>query len=253
MVDFSDYSELIDKYLAGGMSENERKGFEQELSVSPELQKMVNDTKLIKKAIIAVERERILTEVQKVAKEFNNGTNVERGIAVSKTRKMLIRNLSIAASIVILVSVGIVSLIKNNTSSYITEYTPYVGYEKLSARGDTRSEDDPVEVLNNAWELYNSKKYKRSLKRIESVTDPGYFEADFLFLKGLCLIEGQKYKDAIEALSVAANSRFRYTGDAQWYLGLTYLEIGEKEKAQTVLVKIRNPNEDVKKVLEEIK
>ena len=39
MVDFSGYSELIDKYLAGGMNEKERNNFEQQLSTSPELQK----------------------------------------------------------------------------------------------------------------------------------------------------------------------------------------------------------------------
>lgn len=250
MVDFSDYSELIDKYLAGGMNEKERRDFERELSASPELQKMVNDTKLIRKAVIAVERERILNKIQKVAEEFRDNTNEEVKVPAGKIRKLLIRKWSIAASILIVVSLGIVTLLKDSHTSYLSDYTPFTGYQEIPI-ARSRGDNSP-QKLNDAWELYNSGQYDKSLQIVNNAILSEDFIAQFSFLKGLCLIEEKKYEEAIESLSLAANSSFRNTEDAKWYLGLTYLEVGNKEDAKKVLLQIIKPNESVIKVLKDI-
>ena len=250
MVDFSGYSELIDKYLAGGMNEKERNNFEQQLSTSPELQKMVNDTKLIRKAVIAVERERILNKVQKVAEEFRDNTNEEVKIPAGKTRKLFIRKWSIAASILIVVSLGIVTLLKDSHISYLSDYIPFTGYREIPIprlRGD-----NSPQKLNDAWELYNSGQYDKSFQIINKAKPSEFYMSEYSFLRGLCLIQKKKYLEAAESLELAANSSFRYSEEAKWYLGLTYLEVGNKEDAKKMLLQIIKPNEHVIKVLKEI-
>ncbi|WP_321287704.1 hypothetical protein [uncultured Sunxiuqinia sp.] len=246
MVDFSDYNKLIDKYLKEEMNDEERKDFERELSENPKLNEMVNDTKLIKIGVKAVERKKMLLEVKKIANEYKESNNME----TKTVRRILsIRNLSIAASILIIVSVGIVSYL-NSSTSYLSDYTPYTGYQEIPI-ARLRGDNSP-QKLNDAWELYNSGQYDKSLQIVNNAIPSEDFITRFSFLKGLCLIEEKKYQEAIESLSLAANSSFRYSEDAKWYLGLTYLEIGEKEKAKEVLLQVQKTNEDIEKVLKGI-
>ncbi len=246
MGDFSDYSALIDKYISGDLSEKDRIEFERELAGKADLQKMVEDTQLIKIGITAIEREKMLESVRKASIEFKSKRE-------TKSRKLNFRSLSIAASLLILISISFTIYYTSQRSSYLSGFMPYTGYEALASRGETKSDTAPLNVLDNAWSLYNSGKFQESLQTISSVTPPEIFDAEFSFLKGLCLIEEKEYKAAIPYFeSAASNPRFRYNDDAFMYLGLTYLQIGEKEKGKAVLEQIENPSEEVKKVLDKI-
>lgn len=251
MDDFNDLEELIDKYLADDMSAEERLRFEDKAMEDPKLHKMLEETRLIQIGIKKIERDRIMQKIKATANKHSKNQDIPKPI--SRHRKLKIANfkwIGVAAAILLVLTLGILfyNLSDKNNISDLQTYLPFNEYEPLASRGM----NEEMQQLENTWILYEKSRYAECLQVITSISEPSNYKNEYNFLEGLCLLSLKKYGEAIEPLKSAAQSNFRYQEDAQWYLGLTYLGLDQKELAKEVLSKIVNEKYPVKDVLQEI-
>jgi tetratricopeptide (TPR) repeat protein len=93
-------------------------------------------------------------------------------------------------------------------------------------------------LSNNESDIYSSsiESYKTASWQKAAIGFAGILEKDpsvisAQFFLGLSQLELKNYDQAINLLSKVANGSGEYGKEAKWYLGLTYLKTGDKEKA----------------------
>jgi tetratricopeptide (TPR) repeat protein len=83
---------------------------------------------------------------------------------------------------------------------------------------------------------YNNKNYKSALKELNKLSSTEYRNYKVVFFKGICNLLNHKYEVAIENFSIIiSNMNPSYFDEAIYYRGITFLRMGQKEKAITEL------------------
>lgn len=216
------YFDLIEKYLAKNMSDEEKKKFENQMQTNSELMKEFELHKDFD-SFLNIKHERDAMQIQ--VKQIINNRRKSRSIFVK-------RNYSIAASIVVLLSVSLFTymfLPEKNERLYSKFYE---SYEFSSIE---RSTNEILDHTDKALLLYTDKKYNDFITYIEEQNL--YNENDFVLnlLYGVSLLEIEDAKKAIPVFENLLREENMYSETINWYTALAYLKVNDIPNAKSKL------------------
>lgn len=203
--------ELLEKYLS--LNESERGAFEKELSSEER-----------------AELARELGIMEGLNEEFRKELRSKVGAFEQKSeraKKMNPAFIGIAASF-LLVSIFTAYLLRDKESLFDQYYEAYPNYELTALRGE-----DDLSAREEAYKAYDAADYEFAIKQFDMLESRQ--TADEFFL-GIAYIETEKPQEALERLqAVIGSENSDYLDAARWYAALTYLSLGEDEKARDFL------------------
>ncbi|WP_435624323.1 tetratricopeptide repeat protein [Flagellimonas sp.] len=206
-----DFFDLLEDYLNGNLSKDEKLSFEEKLNADPSLKNELEKHKLLHEAMADFDAIDFRKRIQEV----------ERGFSVEQKKKRNKWLLRIAASLIIIAGVGIVWTINESSEDNLFKenYAPYP-VEDVQ-RGS--QEKIPPQVLND----YSSGKYGEIVSVLELLVQK-YPEDDRIKMYlGTTYLEENRTQ---EALSVFKTVDDRAYGEhALWYISLCYLNLEDRE------------------------
>ena len=136
----------------------------------------------------------------------------------------------VASTIIILFGIFGVILISNRTvknsgSLYAEYFEPYV-----SPVGSVRSQLNYDSLFYFALTLYNEREYESAVKIFKLIPEDHNLFHNVKLMEGCAYMELVRIDEAIEELSYIDDQSLCYES-AQWYLGLCYLRIGDRDNA----------------------
>lgn len=218
---------LIDKYITGKLEDTELWEFKTEIE---------NNAELAREVKIRQEIYNTITNSKKI--ELLNTLN---NLKTEKEKRPLKINLysrqiqAIAASIIILISVGIgilTSEIGNDLNSNIyNEYSVDEG-SLIATRTDNKSDNSAV---LNGIKLYDNHEYEKALELLEANPD----NITARLYSGLSYMKLEMYNKAADQFKyIIRHNDNIFTDQAEWNLGLSYLANDETNKAIDIFAKI---------------
>jgi len=164
---------------------------------------------------------------------------VEKLVKMTKkgsSGRLLTRYLSLSAAALLGAFLVIRTLLPSDNSGKI--FTSY--YEPLKAISPvTRNTDNAISTSYiSAINSYKSGDYQSASLGFEASLEKDPSSVSSRFFLGMTYIETGDYEKAIDILSAVASSSGEYVKEARWYLGLTYLKTGNKTKASECFDKL---------------
>lgn len=216
--------DLIDRYFENSLSPKEQFLFNDLLQNDQEFKNEFVFRKDLKKVIAASQQE----DLKSTLGQF------EDKIHKSSRLMFLPKKWLVAASIMILASVGIYSVKSSYFPSNEVIYQSYFTSCRNTIQPVVRGEN-PNTIEYRAFVAYEAHNYHKAINLFNSVADP---DAAYInFYKGLSYLEVNKSAKAIELLmpiSKATNLQGKsanFSEKANWYLALAYLKNEDNEKA----------------------
>ncbi|HEV7620143.1 MAG TPA: tetratricopeptide repeat protein [Flavisolibacter sp.] len=223
--------ELVLKYLDDELSTGEKKAFEEQLKLNPDIKKRLENLRLVKDSI---KYYGINQKVAEVRRQWEKETPAleHKAAKVISIRKPLRYTLAIAAS-TIFVIIGIKIFWISNVSPEKIYQDTYVSY----SIDNLRSQNVKTTAVEKAWKQKNYVVIiDQGKKNVLSTKDQ--------LLLGLSYLELNQPAEAIPILESIRESRdtsLHY--DADFYLSLAYIKNKELDKALPLLEKIqKDPN-----------
>lgn len=219
----TDNFSLIETYLDNELSGSDLISFEEELKRNFELQKELQFQKEVNQFVgLHSFRENI----KKVSEEYFTGQKIK----ISFWSKYKIQ---IAATFLIcflLLTVYVVwSSHKKTTDELFNEYYKPMEFE-ITLRG---SEAVVLNLEKTAVSYYLQKKYNQALKLFNEILLTDSLNSKINIYAGISAIELNQINKAIQYLSKVPKITLYYSS-AQWYIGLCYLKLGDKQDALRV-------------------
>lgn len=216
--------DLIDRYFENSLSPKEQLLFNDLLQNDQEFKNEFVFRKDLKKVIAASQQE----DLKSTLGQF------EDKIHKSSRLMFLPKKWLVAASIMILASVGIYSVKSSYFPSNEVIYQSYFTSCRNTIQPVVRGEN-PNTIEYRAFVAYEAHNYHKAINLFNSVADP---DAAYInFYKGLSYLEVNKSTKAIQLLlpiSKATNLQGKsanFSEKANWYLALAYLKNEDNEKA----------------------
>lgn len=217
------YSEAIDNYLDGNITESDRVRFDQDLNKSAKLQAELELERNCRIAISDLDMLDFRSKLMDSQKRYNE-VNSQRGRLVKFTRKYW----AAAAVILLLLVSGLVFIVQ--PGQYTSERLFKMYYKTGDAVGISRSGNGNIV---EAVIKYHEKDYTAAIKLFDEIlqADPSNFAVRYYC--GISYIETGNYDNAIKMLeSVLEQNDNLYIEYAQWYCSLAYLAKGDNVLAE---------------------
>ena len=232
----------FEDYLSNQMSEEDRKKFEEQLALDPEmsnkLQVYVRWTEFLE-GNFSKETTDFKNNLSRIAKQHISGTtNSDKSKVIPLNSKWF----AIAATIVVFISIWFFT--QNGTP----EYTDYNQHER--AYFTERSEGDIH--LKVAQEAFNNQDYEKAIVNFQQVSNENFGEEAQLFY-GVALIETNQFEKAEVILEPIQGGDSVYKEKAIWYLGLSKLKQKKFEECKMTLETLPKEAEDYDKAQELIR
>ena len=225
----------IDGYINNELTESELAIFEAELTHNKALYTEIDLIKSIDNALQEKDIMQLRNNLKNIANDNLNKKQTERSIGIRfRPRKFAI---SIAAASIILM-MGITGLLKYTSEDDI--YQKF--YTKYETAGITRSSSsNSDETFAMALQKYNKQDYHSALNLLQEVISRDQNNMASHFYSAVSLQELGKYKNAIEEYEiVVVNKDNLFIEQAQWYIGLCFIQTKEDKKAISQFKKIVN-------------
>ena len=226
--------EELESYIHSELSSEELASFEAELTSN---QKLMDEIELIKNIDLALSETDVMqlrNNLQNIAGEIAASKQTERSFTGKfKAKRILVS--TIAASIILLLGItGILS----RQSSQEDIYQKF--YNKYEATGIVRSANLTAnQTLTKALQKFESQDYNAALDLFSEVISKDQNNMVGHFYTGVSLQETGKYQNAIkEYETVIIDKDNLFTEQAEWYIGLCYLQTNENKKAYKQFKKI---------------
>ncbi|SNR17681.1 tetratricopeptide repeat protein [Tenacibaculum jejuense] len=230
---------LIEKYFEGTLSSIEREEFDSLINTDSEFKKDFEFQSNLQKAIHQNEREELKKELQDL--EFDITNKVKK--------KSAFPLLKVAASIVLIFSLGAYFLLNNPASSedlFREYYSPYENVVQPIVRGES---SETIEF--KAFLSYEKQEYNEALTLFESAYNNTQ-KSHLLLYKANCLLSLQQPEQAISALNEYLTKEEIFKDKANWYLGLSYLQLNSKEQAKKYFKNVQELSKYKSKEIEEL-
>lgn len=146
----------------------------------------------------------------------------------SSNKSLTLRIIGLAAAALVAILLIIKSLVPSSEpNSLFQEY-----YKPLNAfTSTTRGSEKQIDNFSDAVEKYNQGEYQQASVMFSELISIDQNTIKYKFFSGITQLQLGNYQLAIDQLNQVLSSNDEFTKDAQWYLGLAYLKIGETDKA----------------------
>ena len=219
--------EEIDGYLNDELDEFSLANFEDELIVNSGLVADISFHQEVDRAISEEDVMALRASLQQISRDERSRMSEKLGISPPKRKNLV---WYAAASVVVLLVV-FTSMMRNKAYSdeqlYASYYQPYKSGKNISRSAVTSSN-----ALNSALREIDRDNYPGALKLLESAAvteNPGY---SVNFFSGIAFQELGEYHKAISSFSaVVKEGDNLLVEQSEWYIGLCYLRIEERQKA----------------------
>ncbi len=217
--------ELIENYLAGTLSESERKETEQRLQNDPKFAERVTLIQDMRQAVNSPVED-FRNDLREEFDAYQSRHQTERTPSPFFERPYLI-----AASVLLLVGLFAIYMVFLKSPSpqqlYASNFSPPP--ENITIRNDDVADTE----LQLALKAYNDQQYTVALNHFDKTSRTIPENEAVLFYSGICHLALEESEAAGERFQQILQSS-NYGTAAQWYLGLSYLQIGKSDKAKTV-------------------
>jgi TolA-binding protein len=216
-----DFSDFIERYNAGEMSESETQWFLKEIEGN---QKLRDEVELRKKTDQILKNRDVISLRSKLA----GIENKRRATVIHHKRKPYLSYAAIIGGVLVIGSIAVFSGGNLSTEKIMQEY--YVPYDPPTSQRSGASGTDGDFTM--ALEFYNTRDYAKAAalfsKVLESRPD---MQVELLY--GVSNFEEKKYPEAKQSFGKVIDDKNNlYIDQAQWYLALCYLNTSESEKAK---------------------
>jgi len=244
------YSQLIERFIAGEMNEDELRWFGKELQTNAELS---GELRLDKDLDNILLDEDVVEFRRKLISVFNESKQKE---ATTKVIRMQPRRwqLAAAAAIAILMIAG-GSLLLTQQRSYTAEKLFSMYYDTDRSIELTRSGNaNIVEAILK----FQQKDFQGSSLLFAEILDKDSSNIAVWFYNGISYIETNRIDDAVKAFRYIVDDKNNlYVEHAEWYLGLCYLKNEQIDFAVEQFRKIADDqknyhNKEANKLLEKL-
>ena len=221
---------LIDKYLAGTLSEEEKTLFEQKLA-QPQFKEKLELVQAIKKGVAAEKTQQMKSFLQNEEKKIT--TPEQTDTPTAKTKQLPRNFLRIAAGFLVLLALSFWLWNKNDQGTTHL-YTQHFSPEKNVLYITKKSEPD----LSRKYEIfkaYDDGNYTEYIKGVDALlTDED--NDDYRFYKANALLELNQTDEAISILKkIIAAEKTQFMEESKFILALAYLRVNQKEAARPIL------------------
>ncbi|MGE5393212.1 MAG: tetratricopeptide repeat protein [Candidatus Saccharibacteria bacterium] len=223
---FNSGLEEIEGYLYNELSEQQLALFEDELIHNKHLYSEVDLVKGIDQAIQENDIMQLRNNLMNIAEENNNKKQKEQSI----TGRLWYRRtaISVAAACIILL-LGVTGIMRYTSDDNIYR-TYYSRYETAGISRSSSSISD--ETFAKALQKYNKEDYESALKLLQEVLSKDQNNVAGHFYSAVSLQELGRYNNAIKEYEiVVADKDNLFMEQAQWYIGLCYLQTNDEKKA----------------------
>lgn len=214
---------LIENYLDGELSEQERQQFEQDLKTDKELAKELELHKIIREVVSDKEMADLREKLDIIRKEYHEKEEIKR-----KRKKIAVYSSGFLITILLITTLFLCN------RSYTNDEVFNMYYEHYDAGTVTRGEVKPTtEIFTNALRIYDNGQYIQSIEQFNQLTDTSTFYTSKEFFTALSYMELKNYAEAIRHFETALSDKQNiYHDSATWYCGLCYLKTNKTEKAK---------------------
>lgn len=229
-----DYFEHIDDYLKGKLGEPLSTEFKKAMNESNELKEQVELYPVAERVLDIAAAQELKNRIGDIRNK--NATKV---VPIQKKSPRIFRLVAIAASILLLVTVGTTWFMNNQYSNEGIASRNFVPYDAGVLLGDN---DD--NAYTQGLLAYQKKDFAAAIAAFEKVptTDGLYNETQFYL--GNAYLSEDKPEKAIIALETVQNANLpQFQEPTEWYLALAYLKADNEEKAKELLTVISNDSE----------
>ena len=226
--------EEIEGYIYNELSEEEMASFEAELGSNKNL---ADEIELIRNIDLALKESEVMqlrNNLQNIAAKNASEKQTELSfISRFKARRVILS--SVAASLILLM--GIAGLLTRQASQDMLYQKFYTAYQ---IPGNSRSANESADkTLIVAMQKFDNQDYNATIDLLKGVTSRNQNNIVAHFYTGAALQETGKYQDAINEYQWVINDRDNlFIEQAQWYIGLCYLQTNENKKAYKQFRKI---------------
>jgi len=210
----------IGDYLEGRLSDNQQVAFEAEMARNPKLAEEVQLEQETRQLLQLHKQAAYKEELQEL------DARMQRAAHLKQFRRRWWGFGVVAASI--LLALGIWGL-WSTYDPYEEAFAPYP--DRLTTRSQQGSYP-----LNRAMEAYNTGDYRQAIEQFVAVNATADPETS-LYL-GISHLADQNYAEALSALQTLSDTSLYYQ-PAQWYMALTYGQMGKAAQARLILQAIR--------------
>lgn len=228
------HEELIEKYFAKSLNNDEKSLFDQLMQTSETFREQVVYEEDVQKAITLNERQALKKKLQ--------------SFEIKKPK----RNYTIwyaAASFAVMLGIGYWTFSNQvDTNAVYEEY--YQSYPNVVA--PTVRGENSTDIKSEAFYSYDSGDYAKALTLFSKLYDTE--KEDYsLFYKSLSLMELKRYDEALtsfEQFDLQKNNGF--TPYVKWYKALTLVKLEQEEKALVLLQELANSANPMQKMAKDI-
>ena len=216
--------DLIEKYLQGEFSEEERKAIEQKIAEDPELWAETNLHKGLNQFLQNQDEIELRNQLQKIEKE-----------RFRKDRPYL--TYGIAASVSLLILFGI--FFWYNQQQMETAEIFVAHFEPYPMVLNERNVSQENEVLQLAINAYLDQDYQQAITYFDELIRRDTLVVLAEFYQGISYLGLDQPQKSIEKLSEVKDSdQVLLQQQSLWYLGLSYLLLEEQEKALSTFTEL---------------
>lgn len=216
--------DLFEKYLKGELSKEDLKSFKQKLLTDTDFNLEFHEFKMTREAIKRQARLKTLAFFQ----------DIEHTITENKPTKdqiIMKRFISIAASIVLIATLGFLGLreLSSNSSMeniFQENYTPYANLSG-QVRGDANEE---ASAKLSAMSAYDAKDFETAAKELRALLATEESAFNYFYL-GMSNIEIGNVSEAIDNFNTVLNNYNTFSEQARWYLSLAHLKNNDEKAA----------------------
>ncbi len=221
--------QLLQNYLDNKLTTKETAEFNKLIKEDNEFAADVQAFETLDHGLSSLGYQHLKNDVKSWEKEWLKDTTDE-----TKTQSMF-SFYSVAAVILILISVGIIFYYNSSTDPqelFAQNYTPY--QDMILQRG---SDDVENQSLTEGMQAYNMQQYDLAANKLNHYLSSFPSEYGAALYLGISQMELDNFDSSEQNLVLAMNDPM-FTQQSQWYLSLLYLKSEQTEKAREKLIEI---------------
>lgn len=243
-----EFTRFIERYLDNKMEPSERKWFEKEMEGNLWLKKELELRRKANEIAANFDAVKLRQKLQKAEMNHRNESAIGKAV-----KKVPVNYAAIFIGLIIISTLVVLSGNSINIRSFTGNAVDNYNALTIHRSGNINA---PAE-LTRGMELYRQGKYDEAIEQFVLLVDGDQSTIQSNFLNGMANMQINEYRKAIESFDIViSHNDNMFIEDASYYLGLSYLNIEENDKARTILEGIISSEsryrKDAKKVLKSI-